>query len=128
LAAHRFDVRLGEVKGSRGSGFCFGGAWNRQRRGADTAGHPEVAGGVEDRDLAELREIQYVVPENLLLLPVFQLGAAQVLRNRHQHAMAVVEVQLDLCRNLLCQRLISKTDGPLGAVGQLRHRYQAVEE
>ena len=83
---------------------------------------------VENRDLSELRKVQDVVSEDLFLLPLAELGAADLGADRRQHTMAVVEILSDLCGNLLRDRLVSTTDRLLRAVGQRADRNQAVED
>ena len=47
---------------------------------------------VEDRDLAELPEIEHVIPQDALLLPRLELRAADFHADRGQHPEVVVEI------------------------------------
>ena len=69
-----------------------------------------------------------MISEDFFLLPLGELGAAEVFGNRRQHTMAVVEIQFNLRGNLLRDRLVSTADRLLRTVGQRAYRNQAIQE
>src|SRR4026207_1608808 len=87
----------------------------QRRRSLRAAGRPEAAARVEQRDLAELREVEDVIHEDALLLPVVQPCAPDFSPNRGEDANVVGEVEVDLLGDLFREFLVSAADRLLGA-------------
>src|SRR5689334_7101567 len=83
---------------------------------------------IEHRNLTKLRKIEYVVSEDVFLLPMFELRVPDLSPNGCEHPMAIVEIQLYLFSDLLGDCLVSQTDRPLRALGGFADGYESVDE
>ena len=82
---------------------------------AGAARHDGRAGFVEQRDLAELAELENVVLEDLILLPALEAGVLQVGRQRFQQCRVADDVATDFFRRSRGDVDVAGDDGVVGA-------------
>ncbi len=103
------------------------GVRHRQLRRARTAARDGAARRGEERDLAELRKVQDVVLQDPGLLPGLESRRAQLEAHRSEDPAAVIDVLIDLHRDLFRDAPVALDDGLHGAFLKVEDRDDAVQ-
>jgi hypothetical protein len=91
-------------------------------------GCQEAAPMVEERNLAKLREIEDMIPEDPRLLPRVHVSIEQLGTDGPQDPNIVIKVQLDAIRHLCGDLKVAGRNRILRASSKVSDRYQSVQD
>jgi hypothetical protein len=83
---------------------------------------------VEERNLAKLREIEDMIPEDPRLLPRVHVSIEQLGTDGPQDPNIVIKVQLDAIRHLCGDLKVAGRNRILRASSKVSDRYQSVQD